>query len=78
MPRSLRKRKQKFAPIVDYFAVAVSKIHQSTEAPNGNGVPADSKYQYQRVYALSVDLRDQLYGYSNDQLKQLQSQSALV
>ena len=38
----------------------------------------ESKYQYQRAYALSRDLKDQILDYSNSQLHQLQSSSALV
>jgi hypothetical protein len=38
----------------------------------------DAKYQYQRAYNLTKDLRDQLYVYSNEQLKQLQAQSVLM
>ncbi|KAI0064245.1 hypothetical protein BV25DRAFT_1882239 [Artomyces pyxidatus] len=67
---------QRFTPLVDYFAVAVSKLHGST---NGSApTEPDAKYQYQRAYALSLDLKDQLFYYSNEQLKQLQSQSVLV
>ncbi len=38
----------------------------------------ESKYQYQRAYALSRDLKDQILDYSNTQLQQLQSSSVLV
>ncbi|PFH47013.1 hypothetical protein AMATHDRAFT_7168 [Amanita thiersii Skay4041] len=66
-----------FAPIVDYFEVAVTRL--STE--NGSSTPPaaqEAKFQFQRALALSKTLKDNLYVYSNEQLKQLQQQSALV
>ncbi|THH17701.1 hypothetical protein EW146_g3169 [Bondarzewia mesenterica] len=70
---------QRFAPLVDYFAVAVSRIHQNATGESSSpAASSDAKYQYQRAYALSVDLKDQIYVYSNDQIKHLQQQNALV
>ncbi|KII87671.1 hypothetical protein PLICRDRAFT_176460 [Plicaturopsis crispa FD-325 SS-3] len=63
---------QRFAPIVDYFEVAVNKLnHSEAETPAESST---SQYQYQRAYRLSQSL----YTYSNDQLKALQAQSTLV
>ena len=39
---------------------------------------AENKYQYQRAFALSRDLRGQLARYSVEQFKQIESQNALV
>ncbi|KAI0298656.1 hypothetical protein B0F90DRAFT_1632353 [Multifurca ochricompacta] len=61
---------QRFAPVVDYL---VSRLG-TQESPS----QTESKYQYQRAYALSRDLKDQLIDYSNSQLQQLQNSSALV
>jgi len=63
---------QKFAPIVDYFEERLN-THPSESKP-----PAESKYQYQRAYALSKSLTDQVYIYSNEHLKQIQAQSVLL
>ncbi|KAI0052120.1 hypothetical protein FA95DRAFT_1580220 [Auriscalpium vulgare] len=73
---------QRFAPLVDYFAAAVSKLHGAagqngtTQEPASPG--ADAKYQYQRAFALGQDLKDTVYVYSSEQVKQLQAQNALV
>ncbi|ETW77802.1 hypothetical protein HETIRDRAFT_453922 [Heterobasidion irregulare TC 32-1] len=82
---------QRFTPLVDYFALAVSRLHpadpagpsasdssDSASSSSASTAADDAKYQYQRAYALSLDLKDQLYVYSNDQLAHLQAQSALV
>ncbi|KAH9924081.1 lipid droplet-associated perilipin protein [Fomitopsis serialis] len=68
---------QRFAPIVDYFQLAVSKIYPVT---NGSAEPAhpETKYQYQRAYALSKELTEQLRTYSTEQLNQLKTHNALV
>ncbi|KAK2461147.1 hypothetical protein APHAL10511_006674 [Amanita phalloides] len=66
---------QQFAPIVDYFEVAVTKLNSE------NGTHAthpEIKYQYQRALALSKALKDNIYVYSNEHFKQLQAQSAIV
>ncbi|KAF8167765.1 hypothetical protein B0H34DRAFT_682965 [Crassisporium funariophilum] len=66
---------QRFAPIVDYFQVAVARFNNSDE---GTSTPPDAKYQYQRGLALSKTLGENLYVYSNEQLKHLQAQSLIV
>ena len=43
-----------------------------------NSSQTESKYQYQRAYALSRELKDQILDYSNTQLQQLQNSSVLV
>ncbi|KAF7986386.1 hypothetical protein HWV62_35422 [Athelia sp. TMB] len=67
---------QRFAPIVDYFEVQVNKLH--TEAGPSSPTTSEAQYQYQRAYALSRNLTENLYVYSNENLKQLQAQSAIV
>ena len=37
-----------------------------------------TKFQYQRAYALSLDLQEQLTRFSVDQFKQIERQNALV
>ncbi|KAI0754152.1 hypothetical protein C8Q80DRAFT_1094585 [Daedaleopsis nitida] len=68
---------QRFAPIVDYFAVAVKQLQ-----PNGTAdKPAESpgaQYQYQRAYNLSRDLRDQLLTYSTEQINQIKAQNVVI
>ncbi|KXN84053.1 hypothetical protein AN958_00503 [Leucoagaricus sp. SymC.cos] len=61
----------RFAPIVNYFEVAVNRITNPNEP--GPSSP-DTTYQYQRALALTRTL----YGYSNDQLRELQTHSALL
>jgi hypothetical protein len=60
---------------VDYFEVQVNKL-------NSEAVPStpasDAQYQYQRAYALSRNLTENLYVYSNEQIKQIQAQNVLV
>ncbi|THG94296.1 hypothetical protein EW026_g7150 [Hermanssonia centrifuga] len=70
---------QRFAPVVDYFAVAVKQIHSRTGSPEPSPVSAETpKYQYQRAYALSKDLSDQLLSFSTEQINQLKTQNAIV
>ena len=67
---------QRFAPIVDYIEVAVHRRINSEAGPsNGN---SDSKYQYQRAYALSKDLSDQLYSLSAEQITAIRTQNVYV
>ncbi|KAF9477880.1 lipid droplet-associated perilipin protein [Pholiota conissans] len=66
---------QRFAPIVDYFAVAVSRLNSSEAGPS---TPPDAQYQYQRALALSKTLRENIYEFSNEQLKQFQAQSVIA
>jgi len=65
---------QRFAPIVNYFEVAVCRLNNSEAGPSS----PDAKYQYQRALALSKTLGGNIYVYSNDQLKHLQAQSAIA
>ncbi|TFL01670.1 hypothetical protein BDV98DRAFT_548322 [Pterulicium gracile] len=69
---------QRFTPIVDYFQLAVDHTNNGTNGTDGHANDAESKYQYQRALALSHRLKDNIYGYSNEQLKQIQTQNALV
>ncbi|KAJ7224089.1 hypothetical protein GGX14DRAFT_424170 [Mycena pura] len=62
---------QRFTPIVDLLEnTAVERLHTSA-------APADTQYQYQRVYFLSKNVTSQLYEYSNQTvLAQRASQTA--
>ncbi|KAJ7781873.1 hypothetical protein DFH07DRAFT_1055431 [Mycena maculata] len=62
---------QRFTPLVDYLEkTAATQLH--TES-----APADTQYQYQRVYVLSRNVTGQLYDYSNQTvLVQRASQTA--
>ncbi|KAI9062098.1 lipid droplet-associated perilipin protein, partial [Trametes sanguinea] len=68
---------QKFAPIVDYFAVAVNKLHPNGTADKPAETP-EGQFQYQRAYFLTKELRDQLLTYSTEQINQIKTQNALV
>ncbi|PCH34966.1 hypothetical protein WOLCODRAFT_139660 [Wolfiporia cocos MD-104 SS10] len=46
---------QRFAPIVDYFEVAVNKLHPPAET-DSNAEHAESQFQYQRALVLSKEL----------------------
>ncbi|TFK58734.1 lipid droplet-associated perilipin protein, partial [Pluteus cervinus] len=67
---------QRFAPIVDYIEVAVHRRINSEAGPSNANT--DSKFQYQRALALSKDLKDHLYGYSNEQLRQIHAHSVIL
>ena len=69
---------QRFAPVVDYFEVAVNKVHSRTGSPTETAPSEPAQYQYQRAFALSKDLSDGLYTYSTEQINQLKAQSVLV
>jgi hypothetical protein len=56
----------------------VKKIHSTTGTPESTSPTEPPKYQYQRAYALSKDLRDQLYTFSAEQINQIKNQNALV
>ncbi|KAH9041175.1 hypothetical protein EDB84DRAFT_1231467, partial [Lactarius hengduanensis] len=62
---------QRLTPVVDFL---VSRLGTTQEGAS----QTESQYQYQRAYALSRDLKDQILGYSNTQLQQLQNSSVLV
>ncbi|KIK05083.1 hypothetical protein K443DRAFT_675376 [Laccaria amethystina LaAM-08-1] len=63
---------QRFAPIVNYIE---QRLGNSSEAGPSN---PDTKYQYQRALALSQTVKDNIYTYSAEQIKQLQAQSVLA
>ncbi len=50
--------------------------------PNGDADrPAEgleAKYQYQRAYKISKELRDQLYTYSSEQINQIKTQNVVL
>ncbi|KZT24874.1 hypothetical protein NEOLEDRAFT_1134569 [Neolentinus lepideus HHB14362 ss-1] len=70
---------QRFAPLVDLFELYVSKLHaQLPETPAAQHPIESPTYQYQRAYALTVNLRDSLYVYSKEHLEQIESQSILL
>jgi ABC-type arginine/histidine transport system permease subunit len=54
---------------------AVGRLGTSEAGPS---TPTDAQYQYQRALALPKALGENLYEYSNEQLKHLQAQSVLV
>jgi len=60
----------RLAPVVNYLVSRLGTQEGSSQT--------ESQYQYQRAYALSRDLKDQILDYSNAQLQQLQNSSALV
>jgi hypothetical protein len=50
---------KRMEPLVSYLeTTAVNRLH-------ANAAPADTQYQYQRAYVLSMNLTSQLYGYSH-------------
>ncbi|KAI6020028.1 hypothetical protein F5J12DRAFT_498313 [Pisolithus orientalis] len=69
---------KRFAPLVDYFEIAVNKVGKDSVASSPTSPPAVCQYQYQRALNLSKHLKDNLYVYSSEHLKQLQQQSILV
>jgi len=69
---------KKFAPIVDYFESAVNKVGSESGTSSPTSTSSECQYQYQRVYAISKHLKDDLYVYSSEHLKQLQQQNVLV
>lgn len=68
---------QRFAPIVDYFAVAVKQLQPNGTADKPSESP-EAKYQYQRAYYLSKELRDQILTYSTEQVNQIKAQSVVL
>lgn len=67
---------QRFKPVEDRFASFVNAMHTNgthTDAgstsvdTNGNGhAKSAEKFQYQRAYKLSLDLKDSLYVYTSE------------
>ncbi|KAH7909621.1 hypothetical protein BJ138DRAFT_1180918 [Hygrophoropsis aurantiaca] len=68
----------KFAPIVDYFEVAVNKVGNESGTSSPSSTASDSQFQYQRAIVLSKHLKDNLYVYSAEHYKQLQQQNVIV
>lgn len=64
--------------MVDYIEVAVNKIHSTTGSPELKPVADAPKFQYQRAFALSKDLSDQLVSFSSEQINQIKAQNAYV
>ena len=58
---------------MDYFEVQVNKLNSE---PAPSTPTSDAQYQYQRAYALSRNLTENLYVYSH--IKQIQAQNVLV
>ncbi|KAF8888610.1 hypothetical protein BD779DRAFT_1523936 [Infundibulicybe gibba] len=72
---------QRFAPIMDYIETTLSRFNSGNGEAGPSTPPSptsESKYQYQRALAISKALKDQIYSYSQEQLKQLQTQSILL
>jgi hypothetical protein len=69
---------KRFTPIVDIVEDAVKRLHTKNGDQDGQLPTTDNQFQYQRAYALSRDLREQLARYSVEQFKQIESQNALV
>jgi len=69
---------KRFAPIVDYFEVAVNRFDANGKENNAPATRDAEASQYQRALELSNRIRDQLHLYSNEQIKQLQAHSVLV
>jgi len=64
------------SPIVDQLELAVNKLH-----PGGVTATSDvnpPKSQIHRAYRLSLDLKDQLYALSGEQIKQIQQHNLVV
>lgn len=64
--------------MVDYFQDAVKKIHPTTDSSESASPVEHPKYQYQRAFALSKDLSDQLVKLSAEQINQIKTQNVLV
>ncbi|KAH7886862.1 hypothetical protein F5I97DRAFT_1065013 [Phlebopus sp. FC_14] len=69
---------KRFAPIMDYIETAVNKVGSESGTTSPTSTSSECQYQYQRVYTLSKHVKDNLYVYSSEHLKQLQQQSVLV
>ncbi|KAI0029234.1 hypothetical protein K488DRAFT_73136 [Vararia minispora EC-137] len=75
---------QRLTPLVDYLASTLARLNEQVgnaeqrAAANGQAASDEAKYQYQRAYLITKDLRDQLYVYSTEQLKQLEQQSVII
>ena len=56
----------------------MKKIHSTTGTPESTSPTEPPKYQYQRAFALSKELSDQLYTFSAEQINQIKNQNVLV
>lgn len=67
---------------MDRFETVLKSINgknDSDEAsPDTPAEKAKDEYQYQRAYRLSIDLRDHLYSFTSEQVKQIQEHNILV
>lgn len=75
---------------MDRFEVVVNKFHNkgcdstttTTDAPTQDGTNVDAQksgtFQYQRAYRLSMDLKDHIYVYTGEQIRQVQEHNVLV
>ncbi|KIY64244.1 hypothetical protein CYLTODRAFT_446112 [Cylindrobasidium torrendii FP15055 ss-10] len=66
---------ERFTPVLNYVETAYTKVNGDTPPASPEEAP---KYQYQRALALSLSVRNQVFTYSAEQLKQFQEHSALV
>ncbi|KAF9519336.1 hypothetical protein BS47DRAFT_1358205 [Hydnum rufescens UP504] len=64
------------SPIVDQLELAVNKLHPGGVTPTSDVSPPKS--QIHRAYKLSLDLKDQLYALSGEQIKQIQQHNLVV
>jgi hypothetical protein len=64
------------SPIVDQLEIAVHKLHPDGAAPIPDTNPPKS--QVHRAFKLSLDLKDQLYALSGEQIRQIQQHNVVV
>ncbi|KAG2038367.1 hypothetical protein BDR03DRAFT_992208 [Suillus americanus] len=69
---------KKFTPVVDYFERIAGNMSNESDASSLSSPSSDSQYQYQRAINLSKHLKDNLYVYSSEHLRQVQLQNVLV
>ncbi|KAG2134833.1 hypothetical protein DEU56DRAFT_808942 [Suillus clintonianus] len=69
---------KKFTPVVDLIERVAGNMSNESGASSPSSASSDSQYQYQRAINLSKHLKDNLYVYSSEHLKQVQQQSVLV
>lgn len=75
---SLKLSSQTFTPVVDRFESVVNKFNGKTDSAGPDAPVEKDQFQYQRALRLSFDLKDHLYVYTNDQMKQIQEHNVLV
>ena len=69
---------KKFTPIVDIVEDVAKRLHAKNGDDHDVASTTEGKFQYQRAYVLSRDLREQLARYSLEQFKQIERQNVLV